>query len=158
MALLRTGELETQRTVGGADANHGPAAGPEHTLDLPHVELRLRPEMEIIDRDDGIEGRIGPGHVRYTAQPDLRPPRGNRRCIPAARQIDGDPGMVEFIDNPAHRRSKLVRITPEGEARLKEVSRRIEQAYEKIAPGLDEASIRQAIDVLSELRRRLAEF
>jgi DNA-binding MarR family transcriptional regulator len=29
-------------------------------------------------------------------------------------------GLVEFIDNPKHRRSKLVRLTPKGDARYRE--------------------------------------
>ena len=69
-----------------------------------------------------------------------------------------DQGLVEFIDNPAHRRSKLLAITPVGDRRLAEVSDRIEDSYEKISPGMDEAEIRAAIKVLSELRQRATEL
>lgn len=66
--------------------------------------------------------------------------------------------LVEFVDNPAHRRSKLVAITAEGERRLAEVTERIEATYEVISSGMDETEIRAATKVLSELRRRAAEL
>src|SRR5712675_2967464 len=34
-------------------------------------------------------------------------------------------GLVEFIDNPKHRRSKLVRLTPNGDARYRELNTRL---------------------------------
>jgi len=64
--------------------------------------------------------------------------------------------LVEFADNPAHKRSKLLRITKRGERRLTQLTERIEDAYEEISPGMDPAKIRAAIDVLAELRRRMA--
>src|SRR5215475_2604730 len=33
-------------------------------------------------------------------------------------------GLVEFINNPKHRRSKLVRLTPRGQARYRELNAR----------------------------------
>jgi len=64
--------------------------------------------------------------------------------------------LVEFVDNPAHKRSKLLRITEPGERRLANLAERIADAYDEIAPGMDPSEIRAAIKVLSELRRRMA--
>ncbi len=64
-------------------------------------------------------------------------------------------GLVEFVDNPAHRRSRLLKITGLGERRLAQVMHRIEEAYEDISAGMDPGEIRAAIEVLSELRRRM---
>jgi DNA-binding MarR family transcriptional regulator len=64
--------------------------------------------------------------------------------------------LVEFADNPAHKRSKLLKITELGERRLAQLTERIEDAYEEISPGMDTAEIRAAIKVLSELRRKMA--
>src|SRR5919198_249543 len=36
-----------------------------------------------------------------------------------------DEGLVEFIDNPRHRRSKFVRLTRKGEARYRELNARL---------------------------------
>src|SRR5881397_3953197 len=33
-------------------------------------------------------------------------------------------GLVEFIDNPRHRRSKLVQLTPKGDARYRDLNAR----------------------------------
>ncbi len=64
-------------------------------------------------------------------------------------------GLVEFVDNPAHRRSRLLKITDLGERRLAQVTQRIEEAYEDISAGMDPDEIRAAIKVLAELRRRM---
>jgi len=69
-----------------------------------------------------------------------------------------DQGLIEFIDNPAHKRSKLLAVTPIGERRCTEVTERIEDAYERISLGMDETDIRAAIDILSELRQRAAKL
>lgn len=66
-------------------------------------------------------------------------------------------GLAEFVDNPAHKRSKLLRITELGERRLAQVTQRIEDAYEDISKGMDPDEIRSAIQVLAELRRRMAD-
>src|ERR671916_2436110 len=51
-------------------------------------------------------------------------------------------GLVEFIDNPKHRRSKLVRLTPEGEARYRELNARLLAIASTMRLALDEAEIR----------------
>jgi len=66
-------------------------------------------------------------------------------------------GLAVFIENPAHKRSKLLRITELGERRLAQITERIEDAYEGISQGMDAEEIRAAIAVLSELRRRMAD-
>jgi len=69
-----------------------------------------------------------------------------------------DQGLIEFIDNPAHKRSKLLAVTPTGERRLADVTERIEDAYERISLGMDETEVRAAIKILSELRQRAAKL
>src|ERR671916_940836 len=50
--------------------------------------------------------------------------------------------LVEFVDNPKHRRSKLVRLTPEGEARYRELNARLLAIASTMRLALDEAEIR----------------
>lgn len=50
-------------------------------------------------------------HRRITAQPS----RGNSEAEKARLCAVWAEGLVEFIDNPKHRRSKLVRLTRKGE-------------------------------------------
>jgi DNA-binding MarR family transcriptional regulator len=67
--------------------------------------------------------------------------------------------LFEFADNPAHKRSKLLKITELGEQRLARLTGRIEDAedaYEEISPNIGAAEIRPAIKVLSEPGRRMA--
>lgn len=64
--------------------------------------------------------------------------------------------LVEFVPNPAHRRSKLVKLTALGDRQLVAMTRKIADAYHAISEGMDPAEIRAAIRVLSELRHRMA--
>ena len=57
-------------------------------------------------------------------------------------------GLVEFIDNPRHRRSKLVRLTPEGGARFRELNGRLLSIASTVGVTLNEADIRSAIEIV----------
>ena len=65
-------------------------------------------------------------------------------------------GLVEFVDNPAHKRSKLVRLTSKGEATLRVMTGRIEAQAETLGRGLKAGDIRAAAALLRTLRDRLA--
>ena len=60
-------------------------------------------------------------------------------------------GLVEFIDNPKHRRSKLVRLTPRGDARYRELNARFLTIASTMGVGLREADIRQTIEIVRRL-------
>lgn len=62
-------------------------------------------------------------------------------------------GLVEFIDNPNHRRSKLVRLTRQGTARYRELSSRFLAIASTMGTDLSEADIRKTTEVV----RRLSE-
>jgi DNA-binding MarR family transcriptional regulator len=62
-------------------------------------------------------------------------------------------GLVEFIDNPGHRRSKLVRLTRKGEARYRESDARFLAIASSMGAQLAEAEIRKSTEIL----RRLSE-
>src|SRR5499425_2346776 len=59
--------------------------------------------------------------------------------------------LVEFIDNPRHRRSKLVRLTRKGEARYREMNTRFLALASTLGPSLGEANIRKAIEIVRQL-------
>jgi len=42
-------------------------------------------------------------------------------------------GLLEMIENPAHKRSKLMRVTPSGEQKLEELS----QQYRRLLANLE---------------------
>jgi DNA-binding MarR family transcriptional regulator len=85
------------------------------------------------------------------------------RLRPVARQLiqtladeAAAEGLVEFIDNPHHKRSKLVCLTAKGEARYAELTARIMAGCVELANGLDATKLRHATSTLTAIRERLA--
>ncbi len=60
-------------------------------------------------------------------------------------------GLVKFVDNPKHRRSKLVRLTPKGEARYRELNTRLLSIASTMAGTLSEADIRRTTEIVRQL-------
>ncbi len=63
-------------------------------------------------------------------------------------------GFVELIDNPAHRRSRLVRLTRAGKRYVEAVARREARAMQRARLPATRAELRAAADTL----RRVREF
>jgi DNA-binding MarR family transcriptional regulator len=60
-------------------------------------------------------------------------------------------GLVEFVDNPKHRSSKLVRLTRKGEARYREMSARFLAIASTMGADLSEADIRKTTEIVRQL-------
>ncbi len=60
-------------------------------------------------------------------------------------------GLVELIDNPAHRRSRLVAITTAGRRAAAATSRREAEVFPQISRGISLADMRTATRVLQSL-------
>ena len=60
-------------------------------------------------------------------------------------------GLVEFIDNPRHRRSKLVRLTRKGDARFHQLSARFLAIASTMGADLSEADIRKTAEIVRRL-------
>ena len=60
-------------------------------------------------------------------------------------------GLVKFIDNPRHRRSKLVRLTSKGEARYRELNTRLLSIASTMAGAVSEADIRKTTEIVRQL-------
>jgi DNA-binding MarR family transcriptional regulator len=60
-------------------------------------------------------------------------------------------GLVEFIDNPKHQRSKLVRLTPKGGARYRELNARFLSIASAMGVALSEADIRKTTEIVRHL-------
>jgi DNA-binding MarR family transcriptional regulator len=67
---------------------------------------------------------------------------------------------VEFIDNPQHRRSKLVQLTPKGNTRYRELNTRFLEIASTLGVGLSEGDVRRTLETVrrlsDELKGRLA--
>lgn len=59
--------------------------------------------------------------------------------------------LVEFIDNPKHRSSKLVRLTRKGEARYQQLSARLLAIASTMGAKLSEGDIRRTIEIVQVL-------
>ncbi len=64
-------------------------------------------------------------------------------------------GLIEFIDNPAHKRSKLLRLTPKGERVDAEMTERLKTFAGDLAEDFDAAELATAARVLNALRAKL---
>ena len=60
-------------------------------------------------------------------------------------------GLVEFIDNPKHRRSKLVQLTPKGDARYRRMSARFLAIASTLGADLGEGELRTTRQVVCRL-------
>lgn len=64
-----------------------------------------------------------------------------------------DDGLASFEDNPRHRRSPFLRLTPEGAQVLAEIGGEARRSYRTLAPKLAEADL---VKVRAQLRRLTA--
>ncbi len=90
---------------------------------------------------------LGPLTVPQIAQ--MRPTSRQRMQRLADELVAED--LVEFIDNPRHQRSKLVRLTPKGNARYRDLNARLLLIASTLGVGLDEADIRKSIETVQRL-------
>ena len=64
-------------------------------------------------------------------------------------------GMVELVDNPDHRRAKLVAQTPKGRAAYDDVTARQKIWVNRLGTSFDLAALNTAHDTLNDLYRQL---
>jgi DNA-binding MarR family transcriptional regulator len=90
---------------------------------------------------------LGPLTVPQIAQ--MRP-TSRQRMQRLADELAAD-GLVEFVDNPKHLRSKLVRLTRKGDARYRELHSRFLRLASTVCVDLSETDVRKATKILREL-------
>jgi DNA-binding MarR family transcriptional regulator len=77
-------------------------------------------------------------------------PTSRQRMQRLANELAAE-GLVEFIDNPKHGRSKLVRLTRKGEARYRQWSARFLGIASAMGAELSEMEIRKTTEVVRQL-------
>jgi DNA-binding MarR family transcriptional regulator len=90
---------------------------------------------------------LGPLTVPQIAQ--MRP-TSRQRMQRLADELAAE-GLVEFIDNPKHRRSKLVRLTRKGDARYRDLTARLLAIASTMGAGLAEGDIRRTTEIVQRL-------
>ncbi len=88
--------------------------------------------------------------------PQLASERGIARQ-PVQRSVDElhAAGFVDFGENPRHKRSRLVRPTPDGRRRLRKMERRQSQWTKPVADDFSVRALRSAAGLLRRIRGRL---
>jgi DNA-binding MarR family transcriptional regulator len=90
---------------------------------------------------------LGPLTVPQIAQ--MRP-TSRQRMQRLADELAAE-GVVTFIENPKHRRSKLVQLTRKGEARYREMNARFLAIASTMGIALSEAEIRKTSEIVRQL-------
>ena len=90
---------------------------------------------------------LGPLTVPQIAQ--MRP-TSRQRMQRLADELAAE-GLVKFIDNPKHRRSKLLQLTRKGDARYRELKARLLSIASTMGVALSEADIRKTIETVRHL-------
>lgn len=90
---------------------------------------------------------LGPLTVPQIAQ--MRP-TSRQRMQRLADELAAE-GLVKFIDNPKHRRSKLVQLTPKGDARYRGLNARLLSIASTVGVALREPDIRKTTEIVRKL-------
>ena len=90
---------------------------------------------------------LGPLSVPQIAQ--MRP-TSRQRMQRLADELAAE-GHVRFIENPRHRRSKLVQLTPKGDARYRELNAQLLSIASTMVVALSEVDVRKTIEIVRHL-------
>ena len=90
---------------------------------------------------------LGPLTVPQIAQTR---PTSRQRMQRLADELAAE-GLVKFIDNPKHRRSKLVQLTPKGDARYRQLDARLLAIASTMCAALSEPDIRRTTEIVRQL-------
>jgi DNA-binding MarR family transcriptional regulator len=90
---------------------------------------------------------LGPLTVPQIAQ--MRP-TSRQRMQRLADELAAD-GLVKFVDNPKHRRSKLVKLTRKGDARYRDLNARFLAIASNMSVALSETDIRKTTEIVRQL-------
>ena len=100
------------------------------------------------------------GAIRHGPQPVASIARDMglaRQSVQRTADLLARDGLVEYAENPAHRRAKLARLTPAGREALAGISAQQVAWTNRLASalGYDATRIRDAVEVLRRLRDEL---
>ena len=157
MASARHGSEAGRRTGAGPVIDGKGEAVAELMLEVAQCFFRIRnlgqKEGFITGWGGGAFGfmrslaMLGPQTVPQIAQ---KRPTSRQRMQRLADELAAE-GLVEFIENPKHLRSKLVRLTPNGTARYHELNAQLIEIASTMGVGLSEADIRSTTAIVRQL-------
>lgn len=68
-----------------------------------------------------------------------------------------DEGLIEMVENPAHKRSKLMQLTPSGEQKLEELSQQYRRFLANLEHHFCKEELALAVKTIAKFRRQLSE-
>ena len=77
-------------------------------------------------------------------------PTSRQRMQRLANELAAE-GLVKFVDNPKHRRSKLVQLTSSGDTRYRKMDARFRAIASTLGLGLTEADVRRTGEIVRRL-------
>ena len=122
--------------------------------DLAAYADRLHADLEITAAMRAVMEYLA-GHGPETVPNIARDKKVTRQHIQQLADALVGHEMAQWSDNPRHRRSKLLRLSPEGERRFAEIRRRERDALRKLARDLDGADVELSARTIEGLRRIL---
>lgn len=102
-----------------------------------------------------IFGQIGHGDDALTVSQIARNMGLQRQTVQPQVDLLAADGLVELVENPNHRRAKLVRMTAAGKRAYREALRRQVGWSNRTARGVPAKTLEQTNDLLRELLKRL---
>lgn len=81
-----------------------------------------------------------------------------RQSVQRTADLLAADGMVEYTDNPHHRRAKLMKITPRGREALDYVEERQVKWTDQVGREHSQEDLRTAVTVLRRIRENLEQY
>jgi DNA-binding MarR family transcriptional regulator len=78
-----------------------------------------------------------------------------RQSVQRTADLLASDGLLSYVDNPAHQRAKLAKLTPRGEMTLDVITSRQVQWGNRVAGRLAEPDLQHAIRTLQQVRESL---
>lgn len=152
------GQIDAQDEATRADCTEAVSSVFDETVAL---FLRLRALGEAIHDGSGLSGamrgvlrdleKLGPQTVPRLAR--RRPV--TRQHIQAITNELQELGLVELIDNPAHKRSKLINLTPAGKQALQEIAEREADLLSRVEVPISASELEATSRTLVRLRQAM---
>jgi len=94
-------------------------------------------------------------HRRCTVPQLARKRDVSRQFVQVTMNALAKRGLVVFLENPDHKRSRLLELTSTGEELMRAVMGREGEALQRVAAGLSPEAVKEAVGVLVQAREAL---
>lgn len=121
---------------------------------LKSVAGKVHRKGKVIVREPGLLKLLDRGGAKTVPQL-ARAKQVSRQYVQTQINRFAEKGLVEFVANPAHRRSPLVRLTGKGKEFVDDVNRRETELYKNLGVDIPERDLRNAATVLRTVRELL---